>query len=252
MKINLQGKKYLVTSGCSFTDGFAMGERGSWAYYLSNLLNLELHNKARGGSGNEYITNSIITYLINNKNIINECVVGVAWSDISRLMSSIFDENYNLLDTVQPQDFIEGGKYFNKKDASIFYSDIPFCIYKTYISILNLNSFLDYHNIPYFYIDAINPTKIGINNKDANFIKLYAHPGNVMELDLTNWPHQYMYVLNNTFNDLLFNNFLKIDKYNSILEFMFSDYDKYEKGNPGHPNDIASIEISKIIYNQIV
>ena len=252
MKINLQGKKYLITSGCSFTDGFNMGERGSWAYYLSNLLNLELHNKARGGSGNEYITNSIITHLINNKNIISECVVAVAWSDISRLMSSIFDGNYNILDTVQPQDFIEGGKYFSKKEASMFYSDIPFCVYKTYISILNLNNFLDYHNIPYFYIDAINPTKIGISNKDSNFIKLYNYHGNIIELDLKDWPHHYKDVLNNTFNNTLFNNFLKIDKYNTILEFMFSDYDKYENGNPGHPNDIASSEISKIIYNQIV
>ena len=28
MKIDLEGKKYLITSGCSFTDGFFMKEKG--------------------------------------------------------------------------------------------------------------------------------------------------------------------------------------------------------------------------------
>jgi hypothetical protein len=254
MKINLQGKKYLITSGCSFTDGFNMRERGSWAYYLSDLLNLKLRNKARGGSGNEYISDSIIIELMNFPEIINECVVGIAWSDISRLMTPIYENKLNLLDTIQPHDFLDHNlnkpKHINSKDAQKFFSDIPFCVYKTYMVITKLNHFLDSYNIPYFYVDAINPTQI--KNVDNYKFILYGHANSQMEFYFDQWPHQYLYVLNDMFNKSIFKNFLKIGEHSSILDFMFTDYEKYEKGNPGHPNDIASKEVAKIIYNQII
>lgn len=252
MKINLEGKKYLVTSGCSFTDGFHMAEKGSWAYYLSNMLNLELHNRARGGSGNEYISDSIITHLMNNDEVRNNCVVGVAWSDFSRLMSSIIDDkNNNTLDTVQPQDFLETGRFSDIPSAQKFFSDIPFCVYKTYMSILKLNHFLKSYNIPYFYIDAINPNKISIFENSGKFI-IHGYSNIKMEFNMSDWPHDYYRVLNNTINDVLFTNFLKIGDYTSILDMMFSDYELYETGNSGHPNDVASKEIAQIIYNQII
>ena len=252
MKLNLEGKKHIITSGCSFTNGFTMKEKGAWPYYLSNMLGLKLHNQAMGGQGNEYISNSIISYLTMNANLINECIVGIAWSGMSRLMSPIWDGKWNVLDTVQPQDFIKGGKYQTNKDASIFFSDVPFCIYKTYMAILNLNNFLDYHNIPYFYVDAINKTKIDIDMDDKNIIKMAGHKNNSISFNLIDWPYQYLNVLNSTFNDKIFNNFLMLDNYDSILDFMFTDYEKYEKGNPGHPNDIASNEVAEMIYKQIV
>jgi hypothetical protein len=33
---------------------------------------------------------------------------------------------------------------------------------------------------------------------------------------------------------------------------MWTDYDNYTKGNPGHPNDIASKQIAESIYKQII
>jgi len=254
MKIDLEGRKYLITSGCSFTDGFNMKEKGSWAYYLSNLLGLELRNKARGGSGNEYISDSIIIELMNHPQIRNECIVGVAWSDVSRLMSSIQEGKYNVLDTVQPHDFLifentDEGKYVKYKDASMFFSDIPFCVYKTYLAITKLNYFLDSLNIPYFYIDAINKNKI---TYQGDKFTIHGHSNHRMEFNFSDWPPQYSSVLNQKFNDEIFRNVLKIHEHDSILDFMFTDYDKYEKGNPGHPNDIASKEIAQNIYNQII
>lgn len=254
MKIDFKGKKYLVTSGCSFTDGFFMKEKGSWAYYLSNMLGLELRNKARGGSGNEYISDSIMIHLINFPEIINECVVGVAWSDVSRLMSPIYDGKYNILDTVQPQDFLDGNiqksKFVDNTSAQKFFMDIPFCVYRTYMAIAKLNHFLESYNIPYFYIDAVNPNKI--ENIDNNKFIMYGHSNQQMEFNFKDWPHEYVWVLNDKFNNQIFKNFLKINEHGSILDFMFTDYEKYENGNPGHPNDIASNEVAQIIYNQIV
>lgn len=255
MKLDITNKNHLVVSGCSFTDGFEMKERGSWAYYLSNMLNLELHNQARGGSGNEFIADSVIHYLMNNDDVRENCIVGIAWSDVSRLMSPINEGTYSILDTVQPQDFInfgegQNGKYSNIKEASKFFSDIMFCIYKTYMSITKLNHFLDFYNIPYFYIDAINKNKIDIN-EDSVIMTSYLNEKT--ELLFEGCPIYYKKVLNQNFNKKIFNNFLKINEFDSILEYISNnDSEKLTKGNPGHPNDIASNEVAQIIYNQII
>lgn len=254
MKLNIDGKTHLLVSGCSFTDGFAQKELGSWAYYLSNMMGLNLINKARGGSGNEYIADSIITYLINNQNILNNVVVGVAWSEFTRLMSPIDDGSDYILDTVRPQDFIKfngiQGKFYNNKDCSKFFSDIPFCIYKTYMSILKLNYFLDFYKIPYFYIDAINKNEVNKNKK--SMIEISTRGSfDFVEYDISKFPKEYSSIINSENNKLIFKNFLKIGEFDTILDYMYQDYSKYEKDNEGHPNHIASKEVAEIIYKQI-
>jgi len=260
MKIDINGKNYLVTSGCSFTDGFHMGEKGSWAYYLANSLGLELHNQARGGSGNEYIADSVIYYLENNRHLLEKSIVGIAWSDPSRLMSSIFCSDnmgeYLILDTVQPQDFLKGEKYYEYKDARIFFSDVLFCYYKSYMAIHKLTNFLNLFNIPYFFIDAISPIKLEINSDVDNHSVIVrgavSEHSNNIKYNFSDYPHHYPFVLNKNFNNILFNNNLKVNGYDTILEFLFTDYEKYNKGNIGHPNDIASKEISQSIIEQII
>lgn len=260
MKIDVKNKKYLVTSGCSFTDGFNMREKGSWAYYLSDMLGLELVNKARGGSGNEYISDSIIIELMNRPEIRENCVVGVAWSSFSRLMNPIYDGNWNVLDTVQPIDFIEingnKGKYYeHKKAGEVFFRDILFCVYKTYMAIAKLNYFLDYYNIPYFYIDAISPNKVKrVNNGKYEEVHIMSSHSSesILNINMREWPNNYKDVINDNFNSIIFKNYLNVCGYNTILEFMFIDYEKYNKGNSGHPNDVASREIANSIYNQII
>lgn len=257
MKIDFSQKKHLITSGCSFTDGYGMGEMGSWAYYLATSLNLELHNQARGGSGNEYIADSVIYYLENNRHLIKDSVVGIAWSDISRLMSSVFvtddGEDYLILDTVQPQDFLKGSKYYDYKDGRIFFSDVLFCYYKSYMAIHKMITFLKLHNIPYFFIDAIAPIKLEILKDEINDCVVQKSPNKVdIRYEFSEYPHHYQYVINNNFNEFLFKNTLKVNGCDSILEFLFSDYEKYEKGNDGHPNDIASKEIANSIMEQVL
>jgi len=253
MKIDITNKKYLVTSGCSFTDGFNMKEKGSWAYYLSDMLGLELINKARGGSGNEYISDSIIIKLMNNPEVMENCVVGVAWSSFSRLMSPIYDGTWNVLDTVQPFDFMDingsKGKYYEQRKAGeVFFKDILFCVYKTYMAIAKLNHFLDLYKIPYFYMDAISPNKVKRTDSEVHIIGMHE---SVLTIDAKAWPNQYRDVINDTFNSTIFKNYLNINGHTTISEFIFTDYNKYQSGNPGHPNDIASIEVAKSICNQI-
>ena len=48
-------KKYLITSGCSFTEGHKVGPNASWAKYLAENNNLELINIAKGGVGNDLL-----------------------------------------------------------------------------------------------------------------------------------------------------------------------------------------------------
>jgi len=253
MNSKLIEKKYLVTSGCSFTEGHHMGKLGSWAYYLSQITNLDLRNVAKGGAGNEYIADSIITYLYNNKEVRENCIVIVAWSEITRLTSSIIDdEGSYTLDTVRPFDFLSDGKYKDLNGAERFFSSIPHCVYKTYLSIIKLNHFLEYYNIPYFYIDAINDTKVKFISGDDETIELCTYYDNADCVNVSlSGPDEYRYVINKTTTDKIFNNFLKLGKYKTMLEYIFSDYEKYEKGNSGHPNDIASREIAEIIYNQV-
>jgi hypothetical protein len=253
MKINFENKKYLLTSGCSFTDGFGMREKGSWAYYLADKLGLNLINKARGGSGNEYISDSIIIELMNNPEIRDNCVVGVAWSSFSRLMTSLYDGEWNVICTVQPYDFLNidnniGRFYEHRKAGEVFFRDILFCMYKTYMAITKLNRFLDSYNIPYFYIDAI--TKNKVENVDS-VIHYYDLIGGVDTIELAGWPSQYLHVFHPSFNDTIFNNFIKIGEHETIHSLLQSNYDYFTEGNPGHPNDKASIEVSNLIYNQI-
>ena len=257
MKVDVSSKKYLITSGCSFTDGFGMGEKGSWAYYLANSLGLELHNQARGGSGNEYIADSVIYYIWNNKHLISQSVVGIAWSDVTRLMSSVFcsDESgdYLILDTVQPQDFLKGEVYESNKDARVFFSDVLFCYYKSYMAVHKLRNFLDSFNIPYFFMDAISPVKVEIG--DGSYVTVrgsVSDSNHNVKYYFKDYPYQYRYVLNENFNNTLFKNNIKVCGYDTIIEFLFTDYEKYNKGNIGHPNDIASKEISQSIIEQII
>ncbi len=36
----METKKYLIATGCSFTEGHKLGENGSWANYLQNKVKI--------------------------------------------------------------------------------------------------------------------------------------------------------------------------------------------------------------------
>jgi len=264
MKLNLKDKKHLIVSGCSFTDGFWLADKGSWAYYLSDMLDLKLHNEASGGQGNEWICNSIIAYLMNNEHLIKDCVVGVAWSEMTRLTNPIPDDDdvCAKVDTVRPFDFDENGKFHKYKDAEVFFSDIPWCAYRTYMSIINLTSFLKLNNIPYFFIDAITHNKLYFNPEKSDTwshrfeIENNEHLPKLGNFDLLEEDHNLRYILNPNITSKIFDKFLSIGSFKTIQDYMWKnkgkEYERLTKNNGGHPNDVASKEIAELIYKQII
>jgi hypothetical protein len=262
MKIDLKDKKHLIVSGCSFTIGHNLHDDGSWGYHLSKLLDVEFHNIARGGAGNEYICDSIIRYIINLQNnytedITKDCIVGVAWSELTRLLNPIPLENggHRETDTVRPQDFLKDGKYYNYKDASEFFSDIPFCVYRTYMAIIKLTYFLQANNIPYFFIDAINTTKVEIKKETPDIFFLGGDDYSSISFSLKEHCYWFKETINRNINSKFFNKFLTTCEYPTISDYLWHDdgthYDELTKDNDGHPGEFASKQIAESIYNQI-
>lgn len=80
--------KHLVSSGCSFADN-EYADR--WPHFLARNLDVKLHNRGQGSSGNDWISMSTIyqTNLLLQQGIPSEDIlVVVMWSGISR--GSIF------------------------------------------------------------------------------------------------------------------------------------------------------------------
>lgn len=79
--------KYLVTSGCSFSDNCGL----RWPHYLSKKLNLILKNRGQGSAGNDYISKSVIhelCKLLKDDIKPSEILCIVMWSGLDR--KSIF------------------------------------------------------------------------------------------------------------------------------------------------------------------
>lgn len=65
--------KYLVVSGCSQTKGQNCESNKTWAYTLAKKLNLELINLAAPSTGWHHVQTSIMSFINNNKDIVDDC-----------------------------------------------------------------------------------------------------------------------------------------------------------------------------------
>jgi hypothetical protein len=65
--------KYLVVNGCSQTTGQNCVVEETWPVKLSNKLGLELINLSAPSTGWYHIQNSTMSFIQNNKNILDEC-----------------------------------------------------------------------------------------------------------------------------------------------------------------------------------
>ena len=73
MEDTLKKYKYLVTNGCSQTTGQNCILNETWPVKLSKKLGLELINLAAPGTGWYHIQNSTMSFIQNNKEILNDC-----------------------------------------------------------------------------------------------------------------------------------------------------------------------------------
>jgi hypothetical protein len=269
----MKNKKYLVVCGDSFTEGHMLGERGSWAFYLAQTMNLKLINLAIGGMGNEWISNMIITHL-NKKDIpLDEVVVMVAWSDVSRQMTyfnNVMDNQSNNVWHIVPGDLLDNSTeqidaqhaeikwvYENRTALYPFFSSLVWNIFKTYQSLFYTKMFLNSHKIPYLFFDTITDNKIYYVNGNSYFKDSWKTfwTENLQKLVLTNEPEIIQNMLCEKTVDYIFDkNYIDIDG-KTIMQWLQKPENKiYEIGNEGHLNELGAKLVSdKIIkkFNEI-
>ena len=88
--------KFLLTSGCSFTDNWWTKKRGFpvWPELLAKELDMQCINLGKRGLGNDYILNSIIDKLATEKNKVG--LVVVRNNPPGRALSNYFATNMNI------------------------------------------------------------------------------------------------------------------------------------------------------------
>lgn len=275
-------KKNLIVCGCSFTKGHMLSETETWGGYTADKLNLKLHNIATGGMGNEWITQRTISYFLNNKELLQNSVVMIGWSEPGRLMGTFErGDGYNELVTIRPADFLDGefGNHQrehwpsdtfgyhgyvknNFKYLGRFFNSFAYCLYKSYYSIYILKQFLESNNIPYLFFDAINKVEIeameelipqqktgGALYYSIKYVDNYNNISEITEA-IPEWITDNM--LNETVSSQIFNhpNYISFNNM-SMLTYMHDyDYNLLTDGNPGHPNSIAADLFSNMIITE--
>lgn len=260
-------KKYLVVCGDSFTQGHTMGERASWAYPLAKKMNLTLINLAIGGKGNEWISNTLITYLQSKKIDISEAIVMVAWSDVSRQMAyfSNSTEDQNTIMDIVPSDLLNDSNkiphsllqtelhhvYKNRKALFPFFSSLSWCLFKTYQSLFYTKLFLESNNIQYVFFDAITDNKIYYKNNTPYFKDSWQHfcKKNLEKLDLAQEPAIIQYMLSQENVQYIFDkSYINIDG-ECIMQWLKKGGNEiYEIGNEGHLNELGADIVSDKIF----
>lgn len=271
-------KKYLIAAGDSFTTGHSIGETASWAYWVSDQLGLKLINLADGGSSNELISLKTLTYLLNNKDVLNNCIVMIGWSEMSRQL--LFFDDLGLEDigkwvwSARPTDFLYNDHdkispgywlYKNKNALYPFFSNLAWALSKTYTSILNLKTFLDTNNINYIFFDVINNNKLFFDDNNLPYLKNFRDHGSF------NFPNNKKYdfiglndheiithiLTKNTINYIFDKTYISFDEnYSTLLDWLLiSDNknvftNKYLIGNDGHSNMHGAKKAAKFIVNE--
>ena len=145
-------KKYLITSGCSFTAD--SNKRGhSWPTHLAKLMDRELINKAESGKGNYFISNQIYSTFTDTKyNSVNSKVV-VMWSGLDRY------------DFYRKGEWLRPNARFYVKHHAIENSYLQSLQY-----IIGIQEFLNNRDIPYLFL-----TYMDIFDLDELWLNLYAN-----------------------------------------------------------------------------
>lgn len=258
-------KKYLIVSGDSFTEGHNMGEQASWAYWVAKELNLKLINLSCGGKGNEWISDSLLSYLITMKIPYEECIVMIGWSDLSRQMMFLDIEteddpsglvDFVIGDLLYPSDNIQNNRkikyiYENRKSLYPLFSSITLLLYKTYKSIFYTRMFLENKNIPFIFFDVITDNKIYYKKNTPFIKKSYEDFLNEDLENISNIDDVITSMINKKNVDYIFDEKYLTFENKTLLGWLKKEGNfKYEVGNDGHTNIEGAKEISKYIVEQ--
>lgn len=263
-------KKYLITSGCSFTEGHIIGADASWATHLANHYNMDLINLAKGGTGNEIITQNVINYSTLNPEIAKDSLFVIQLSECLRFLIcwEDFREDTNLhslywhitpLQFLDPNDdkkiTAEGFKnwdktfplnkwlFDNRFQIAQLYTNITYSLWKTYNNIINFSNFCKANNYPYLIFDGLNnhiPVKI---NNQWYLEDSHKFPSYKINIEDSSNDIEFFY--KNQYPTI---NYKMID-FLKNLPFYYNDLtlnefirknEEYYIGNDGHPNILGS------------
>lgn len=254
-------KKYLIVSGDSFTKGHELGEKGSWAYHTAKKMNLQLINLSENGMGNEWIASQLLSFLYRHEIILDECVVMIGWTDFARELSFYINDESQYIEqlTIVPCD-LHGDlddthhPYFieritsNRSVLKKFIGNEIVCLYKTYFSILHTRSLLEKYNIPFVFFDSVANNKLYYDKKIPYILSFN---GNPIYLDFNNTDIPFLKDFKEkSFSDKIFDKKYINFENKSIYQWVWLDREKYEKGNPGHTNELAANTISDMIIKE--
>jgi hypothetical protein len=281
-------KKNLIVSGCSFTEGHILGERGTWATYYAKNNNLELYNLAVGGSGNELISQKIVNFATVNPDIasdsifiiqLSECLrFLVCWDDFvtpNRGQSGYYSltpidflgtqgaTNPNSIPTGEGFDdwYIHSPmlEWFDEQKMNIapLFTNITFSLLKTYNNILSLVNFFERNNYPYFIFEGVND-HIPIRKKNKWYLK--DSDGNPSYLVDVNEDEDSFTFFRESAKPSIHNKLINVIKnnpnyYNDITlhDFIYTPTDdSYHKGNVGHANELGSIRWAEHLNNVVL
>lgn len=263
-------KKYLITSGCSFTEGHLIGADASWAKHLANHYNMNLINLAKGGTGNEIITQNVINYSTINPDIAKDSFYVIQLSECLRFLIcwEDFRENTDLhaiywhitpLQFLDPNDskkitadgFKNWDRNFelnrwiidNRFQIAQLYTNITYSLWKTFNNIINFINFCESNDYPYLIFDGLN------NHMPVKY-------GNTWYLRSSDGTPSFQINVENSTNDIEFFykkhyptinskiiDFLKLNKfyYNDMtLNDFIKSNELYHIQNDGHPNELGS------------
>jgi len=282
-------KKFLIVSGCSWTDPNQLSEDinvsndivrnyNRWPNILADKLNMTLINYGKKASGNEYICSSLIDNITSmNENKRNNIgLVIVAWSEAKR---TDFEYRKNENDYYVNKLFSTRDKKRYNKDYiwdSVLYTD-PLrgdMFYKVKHSIRYmylLQTFLKFNNIPYKMVQAIPLQKLSsLGGTEFNLDFAFGssqRSAQIQNLDIVqnNFDKELSSALVDfqPYHSIDKNNFIGwptlmqldgyslYDKLNQKTDFIsnLTTFTEYIKDN--HPNQNGHNKIANIILNNI-
>lgn len=268
-------KSNLVVCGCSFTHGHTLTNDDTWGAFVAKKKNLKFHNLAKGGMGNEWIAQTTIGFLEKNKELKQDSVVMIAWSETGRLMGT-FQPSDELVEpvTIRPDDFVDDGlkKHWPTDTKSYhgyalkygkilrpFFNNYIYSFLKTYQAIFNLKNYLEINNIPYVFFDALAKNKItsltwSDEFKDSCYLiydmvieDSYGKPFTIRDPIHIDW----LDYLNQDFENTIFDKrYIDFNGKSMLLEMRTTNYDYFTEGNGGHPNANACEYFSDLIIEK--
>lgn len=262
-------KKYLVTNGCSFTEGHMLGNEGAWPKFLGEKMNLEVINIGKGGSGNDTITWRTIEFSETNKDIAKDSLYVIQLTECLRYQV-YFDNNIDsptewhvtplcfqrTMDSYKTGNGASKWIYKNRDELIYIYNNITFALYKTLQNIVSLVSYFENNGYPYLIFDGINDHKPYEYN--GSYYLKESDTDNVNEafkiktsldvIDANDYNRNIIrresgYFIDEKLINNIFNNPKFFKEIPVLLKYFMekgssehNDREYYFKGNGGHPN----------------